>query len=89
MMKCLPQVTTAGLPTRGSSGNPKPFTLPGVPVTVVYSRWVDMLPDGTPIEGRGVSPEILVDLPKEEYKNADPTWQRALKVLRAKIESVR
>ena len=37
MMKCLPQVTTVGLPTRGSSGNPKPFKLPGVPVTVIYS----------------------------------------------------
>jgi hypothetical protein len=86
MLKCLPQVTTVGLPTRGSSGNPKPFKLPGVPVTVIYSRWVDMLPDGTPVEGRGVSPEILVDLPEASYNTADPTWERALKVLREKVK---
>jgi C-terminal processing protease CtpA/Prc len=84
MMKCLPHVTTIGMPTRGSSGNPKPFTLPGIPVTVVYSRWVDMLPDGTPVEGRGVPPEIIVDVPKPAYQRADPTWERAIEVLRSK-----
>jgi len=81
MLKCLPNVTTLGLPTQGSSGNPKPFKLPGVEVTVVYSRWVDMLPDGTPIEGRGVPPEIVVDEPKSAYRQADPTWNRAVEVL--------
>jgi hypothetical protein len=89
MMKCLPHVMTVGLPTRGSSGNPKPFTLPGVPVTIMYSRWVDMLPDGTPIEGRGVPPEILVDLPETSYETADPTWERAVKVLREKVRAIR
>jgi C-terminal processing protease CtpA/Prc len=89
MMKCLPHVTTVGLPTRGSSGNPKPFTLPGVPVTVMYSRWVDLLPDGTPVEGRGVPPEIVVDLPETAYEKADPTWERAVQVLRQKVRSVR
>ena len=61
MMKCLPNIITVGRPTRGSSGNPRPCTLPGVPVTVLYSRWVDMLPDGTPVEGRGVPPAVRVD----------------------------
>jgi C-terminal processing protease CtpA/Prc len=89
MMKCLPHVATLGSPTRGSSGNPRPFTLPGVPVTVMYSRWVDMLPDGTPVEGRGVPPEILVDLPETSYEHADPTWERALKVLREKVRAAR
>jgi hypothetical protein len=84
MMRCLPHVMTIGKPTRGSSGNPKPFTLPGVDVTVVYSRWVDMLPDGTPVEDRGVQPEVIVDEPKSAYEKADPTWDRALKLLRAK-----
>ncbi len=89
MMKCLPHVTTVGLPTRGSSGNPKPFTLPGVPVTIMYSRWVDMLPDGTPIEGRGVPPEILVDRPDASDETADPTWERAVQVLRDKVRAAR
>jgi hypothetical protein len=89
MMKCLPHVTTLGLPTRGSSGNPRPFTLPGVPVTVMYSRWVDMLPDGTPIEGRGVPPQIVVDLPETAYANADPTWERAVNVLRERVRAAK
>ncbi|MGO9463721.1 MAG: sigma-70 family RNA polymerase sigma factor [Isosphaeraceae bacterium] len=86
MMKCLPNVTTVGLPTRGSSGNPKPFTLPGVAVTVVYSRWVDMLPDGTPIEGRGVRPDVIVDEPESAYQETDPTWDRAVELLRVKTK---
>jgi C-terminal processing protease CtpA/Prc len=88
MMKCLPNVTTVGRPTRGSSGNPRPCTLPGVPVTVLYSRWVDMLPNGTPVEGRGVPPEVLVDLPEADYQDADPTWEKALAVLRAKVQAM-
>ncbi len=86
MMKCLPHVTTVGMPTRGSSGNPKPFTLPGVGVTVVYSRWVDMLPDGTPIEGRGVRPDVIVDQPESAYQKSDPTWDRAVELLRVKTK---
>jgi C-terminal processing protease CtpA/Prc len=86
MLKCLPHVTTIGMPTRGSSGNPKPFTLPGVEVTIVYSRWVDMLPDGTPIEDRGVPPDVVVDLPESAYQQSDPTWDRAVEVLRAKAK---
>lgn len=86
MMKCLPNVKTVGMPTRGSSGNPKPFTLPGVPVTVVYSRWVDMLPDGTPVEDHGVLPDVLVEQPAKTYQRADPTWDRAVDLVRAKTK---
>jgi hypothetical protein len=87
MMACLPRVTTVGLPTRGSSGNPKPFELPGVGVTVLYSRWVDMMPDGTPVEGRGVRPEVVVDRPPSDYEKGDPTWERAVEVLRSKAKA--
>jgi C-terminal processing protease CtpA/Prc len=86
MLKCLPHVTTIGMPTRGSSGNPKPFKLPGAEVTVVYSRWVDMLPDGTPVEDHGVPPEIVVDEPASAYDRADPTWDRAVALLRAQAK---
>jgi hypothetical protein len=89
MMKCLPNVTTVGMPTRGSSGNPQPFTLPGMEVTVVYSRWVDMLPDGTPVEDRGVPPDVVVEAPRPAYQQADPTWNRAVEVLRAKTTKAR
>jgi carboxyl-terminal processing protease len=87
MMTCQPHVTTVGSATRGSSGNPQPFTLPGLPVTVMYSRWFDMLPDGTPVEGRGIIPNILVDLPESAYLKDDPSWSRALDVLRQKVKA--
>lgn len=83
MLKCLPQVTMVGSPTRGSSGNPKPFELPGIGVAVWYSRWVDMLPDGTPIEGKGVIPDLRVDL--RQGATGDAGWDKAREVLRDKI----
>jgi hypothetical protein len=52
---------------------------------VYFSRWVDLLPDGTPIEGKGVQPAIRVDAAGEEYKDADPTLAKGLEVLRAKV----
>jgi hypothetical protein len=60
MLKALPQVTLMGRPTRGASGNPAPVRLPNG-VRVWYSRWLDLLPDGTPLEGRGVPPDVLVE----------------------------
>jgi hypothetical protein len=86
MFDALPNVTTVGLPTRGSSGNPKPFKLPDVPITVNYSRWVAMTADGTPIEGRGVLPDVVVDLPADAYTKADPTWQKAVELLREGVK---
>ena len=84
-MKALPQVTTVGMPTRGASGNPKPFQLGGTGVTVTFSRWVDMLPNGETFEGRGISPDMKVDEPPSAYAEQDPTLERALETLRRKI----
>jgi hypothetical protein len=86
MMTCLPNVKTVGRPTRGSSGNPKEFKLPGVPVSVVYSRWVDMMPDGTPIEGRGVVPALRVEPGESAFENADPVWDTAIADLRQRAK---
>jgi hypothetical protein len=87
MLKCLPHVTTIGAHTRGSSGNPSPFKLPGVAVIVWYSRWVDLMPDGTPIEGAGIAPEIAVDVPQSAYKEKDPAWEKAVEVLRKRVSA--
>ncbi len=81
MMKALPHVTLVGTATRGSSGNPKPFKLPGLPVRVWYSRWMDLLPDGTPVENHGILPDVLVEAPWEAYRDSDPTWDRAIELL--------
>jgi hypothetical protein len=85
MLVCLPQVTSVGVRTRGSSGNPRPYKLPGLDVTVMYSRWVDMMPDGSPIEDRGIQSAVVVDLPRSAYEKIDPTWNKAIEVLRAKV----
>lgn len=85
MLKCLPHVTTVGLRTRGSSGNPRAFALPGLDIKVWYSRWVDLMPDGTSIEGAGIAPEVEVNEPGAAYADRDPTWARALEVLRGKV----
>ena len=50
-------------------------------ISVSYSRWVDMLPDGTPIEGKGVPPDITV----EHESPGDPTFDAAVKILDEKI----
>jgi hypothetical protein len=88
MLVCLPHVTSVGLPTRGSSGNPKPYKLPGVNVTVLYSRWVDLMPDGTPVEGRGIRPNVLVDLPDSAFDKADPIWEKAVELLRTRVNRI-
>ena len=85
MMKALPHVTTVGMPTRGASGNPKPFRLGNTGVTVTFSRWVDLLPHGETFEGRGIPPDVMVDEPPSAYAELDPTLERALALLREKI----
>lgn len=79
MMKAMDHVTMVGQPTRGASGNPHPVTLPNG-VKVWFSRWVSMEPDGTPIEGRGIQPDVTVDHTGE----GDPTFDKAVEILREK-----
>jgi hypothetical protein len=85
MMRALPHVTTVGLPTRGSSGNPAMVEAGETGIRVYYSNWVDMLPDGTPIEGKGVPPDILVNVASEAYRTEDPTLAAGLAVLKDRI----
>jgi hypothetical protein len=89
MMKCLPNVTTVGMPTRGASGNPDGTPLARSGLMVYYSRWVDLLPNGKTFEGIGIAPEIRVDLPSGAYAKADPTLEKGLEVLRGKLASPR
>ena len=89
MMKCLPQVTTVGLPTRGASGNPKPYALSRTGITVYFSTWVDMLPDEQPIEGVGIAPDTPVEAPNTSYATADPTLEKGLEILRATVSSAK
>jgi hypothetical protein len=85
MLAALPHVTTVGLSTRGSSGNPGAVDVGDTGLAVYFSRWVDLLPDGTPIEGKGVQPAVTVEVATGAYKDADPTLARGLEVLRGKV----
>jgi hypothetical protein len=80
MLRVLPRCVLVGQPTRGASGNPRPLPLPNG-VTVWFSRWWSLFPDGTPLEGRGVVPDLLV----EHAGPGDPTLEAALAALRARL----
>ena len=79
MLKALPDVPLVGLPTRGSSGNPQPVHLPNG-VSVWFSRWISLLPDGTPIERKGVPPDVRV----EHLAGKDAALDEAVKILKSK-----
>jgi hypothetical protein len=81
MMKCLPHVKLIGLTTRGASGNPQPVDLPDG-TTVWFSTWVDMLPDGTVTEDRGLAPDIEV----RHEAGSDKAFDRAVEELRKRAK---
>ncbi len=78
MMKALDHCTVVGQPTRGASGNPQPVPLPNG-VDVWFSRWQSLTPDGSPIEGVGVLPDIQVKF--DASADSDNTYEAALKML--------
>lgn len=80
MMKSIDHVEVIGKPTRGASGNPKPVYLSNG-VRLWFSTWVSLEVDGTPIEGRGVLPDIKV----EHQGKGDPTFTQAIKRLRERV----
>lgn len=87
MLAALPHVVTIGGRTRGSSGNPAPVALPEIDVTVGYSRWFDMNSDGSPVEGHGVMPDILVERPVDAYRDSDPIFLKTIAELGSRTES--
>ncbi len=87
MVKSLPHATLVGDVTRGSTGNPKRFQLPGVPITVIHSSWLAMDTEGRVIEGNGVAPDVLMALPQEAFAEEDPVWDRGVAILREKCRA--
>jgi hypothetical protein len=57
MMTGATNVTTMGDHTCGSSGNPQMVKLP-LDMTVSVPQWIDFLPNGTPVDGRGFTPMV-------------------------------
>lgn len=81
MMKQGKRVKLIGGPSGGSSGNPKPFKLANG-VEVFVPSWQDFLPDGSPLEGKGIQPDILIKSKPDDFLKGDPVLSEALKVLR-------
>lgn len=81
MFAALPDALLVGQPSAGSSGNPRVVELPGG-VAVGLPRWLAALPDGTPLEGRGVVPDLQVDGDDELFVGLDPIFHTALDSLR-------
>lgn len=82
MMKCFPHVKLIGQPTRGASGNPGVLSLPNG-VEIGYSRWMSLLPDGTPIESVGIPPDLEIE---HEGGDGDSTFEQAIGLLTEMIE---
>lgn len=57
MMAGDPDSVTLGDHTAGSSGNPKTIPLP-LGMSVSIPQWIDYLPDGKPLDERGIAPKI-------------------------------
>lgn len=66
MMAECPQVTTMGDLTCGSSGNPQLMELPGN-IRVSLPVWIRLLPDGEPLEGRGIRPDAAFPTEAEYF----------------------
>ncbi|MBU0617949.1 MAG: hypothetical protein KKI02_09550 [Planctomycetes bacterium] len=82
MLAQVPRVTTMGDRTAGSSANPRELPLPQK-IAVSLPRWLDMRPDGKPIDGIGVEPKIPIDAAPEAFtETSDPVLEAALKHLR-------
>ncbi len=82
MMAQCPQVTTMGDRTAGSSANPRRLELPGK-IVVNLPRWLDLDPDGKPIDAVGIEPEVPIATdPSAFTASSDPVLQAALERLR-------
>lgn len=85
MMKQAPHATLVGSNSYGSSGNPKPHTLPNGVVALIPS-WKSMRPDGAEFEGAGLRPNVFVYYPTDGSYAGDPVIERALQILQENLE---
>ncbi len=83
MMSGDPEAVIMGDHTCGSSGNPEIVQLP-LDMTVSVPRWIDYLPDATPLDERGFQPHIRFDPnPGAFAAHRDELLSAALERLRA------
>ena len=84
-----PQVTTLGDRTAGSSANPRRVDA-GAGIVVNLPRWIDMDPEGKPIDAVGVAPRVKIDAKPEDFSgDQDPVLAAALENLRTRPKTER
>jgi RNA polymerase sigma-70 factor (ECF subfamily) len=82
MMSGDPDAVIMGDHTCGSSGNPEIIKLP-LNMTVSVPRWIDYLPDGTPLDERGFQPQVKFEPTAGAFEgNRDDLLSAALNRLR-------
>jgi C-terminal processing protease CtpA/Prc len=87
MLAQCPQVTTIGDRTAGSSGNPRQIQA-GAGIVANLPRWIDLDPDGKPIDFVGISPRIKIDAKPEDFSGErDPVLSAALENLRTRAKA--
>lgn len=76
-----PRCKLVGEVTKGSSGNPRPFD-PANGVTVFLPSWEDQIPNGTMLEGRGVTPDVTVKANRAALRQKDAVLEAGLATVR-------
>jgi hypothetical protein len=81
MMKQVPGCKLVGDTTYGSSGNPKPVEL-AKGLEVWLPSWQALLPDGMPLEGKGIKPDLYIPTSQWRTRRQDRILENALRLLR-------
>jgi C-terminal processing protease CtpA/Prc len=81
----IPQITTIGRPSGGSTGQPLSIDLPGGGHANICSKR-DTYPDGRDFVGIGIAPDIVVEPTVEDVQRGrDPALERAVELLRSRL----
>jgi hypothetical protein len=86
MMRQAPNAVLVGNTSDGTGGAPKPHRLPNGVIVELASRR-ELSPDGTLLAGRGIDPDVTIDLPGSTYEKQDPVFDAAYELLVRRLES--
>jgi hypothetical protein len=86
MMRQAPNSVLVGNTSNGTGGAPKPHRLPNGVIVELPSR-KELSPDGALLAGRGIDPDVTIDLPGETYEKQDGVFDAAYELLVRRLES--
>lgn len=82
MMSQGENVKTVGMPTYGSSGNPKPYELDNG-ITIYLPSWRAYTMEDQLIEGNGLQPDVLIKTSAADFKNGDMLLDKVLEMIKS------